>query len=89
MANIARKEMDGGDDVEPEEWTEVVAEGVEAVVPHQGAVKDILHQLLGGLRSGMSYGGVKNLEELYQTAEFIQITAAGKEESGVHDVNVL
>jgi IMP dehydrogenase len=88
-ANIARKEMDGRDDFEPEDWIDVVAEGVEAVVPHQGAVKDILHQLLGGLRSGMSYGGAKDLDELYQTAEFIQITAAGKEESGVHDVNVL
>lgn len=88
-ANVARKEIGREDELEPEEWIEVVPEGVEAVVPYRGGVTDILVQLLGGLRSGMSYGGAENLEALYQQAEFIRITAAGKEESGVHDVSVL
>ncbi len=88
-ANVARKQIDREDEVEPEEWQEVVPEGVEAVVPYRGGVADILHQLLGGLRSGMSYAGAMNLEELWERAEFIRITPAGREESGVHDVNVL
>ena len=46
-------------------------------------------QLVGGLRSGMSYCGAATLEELYQQAEFIRITQAGRDESGVHDVSVL
>lgn len=88
-ANITRKEMDGTEEVEPDEWIEVVPEGIEAVVPFRGSVNDILHQLLGGLRSGMSYAGASTLEELVECAEFVRITSAGKEESGVHDVDVL
>jgi len=86
-ANIARKEIGRTDELEPEEWIEVVPEGVEAVVPYQGSVMDILIQLLGGLRSGMSYGGATNLAELYENAEFIRITPAGREESEAHDVD--
>jgi IMP dehydrogenase len=88
-ANVARKEIDRQDDLDPEEWVEVVPEGVEAAVPYQGKVADILHQILGGLRSGMSYGGARTLDELYANAEFVRITDAGKEESGVHDVSML
>jgi IMP dehydrogenase len=88
-ANVARKEIDRQDDLDPEEWLEVVPEGVEAAVPYQGQVGDILHQLLGGLRSGMSYGGAQTLQDLRANAEFVRITDAGKEESGVHDVSVL
>ena len=89
MANVARKEVERQAEIEPDEWVEVVPEGVEAVVPYRGSVNEILHQLVGGLRSGMSYCGAITLEELYEKAEFIRITAAGREESGVHDVNVL
>lgn len=88
-ATVARKEIGKGDPLEPEDWSDVVPEGVEAVVPYRGSVTDILVQLLGGLRSGMSYGGAESLEILYQQAEFIRITAAGREESGVHDVDLL
>lgn len=88
-ANVARKEIALQGELEPEEWLEVVPEGVEAVVPYRGSVADILHQLVGGLRSGMSYAGARNLAELYENAEFIRITQAGQKESGVHDVSVL
>jgi IMP dehydrogenase len=88
-ANVARKEVERQEEIEPDEWVEVVPEGVEAVVPYRGSVDEILHQLVGGLRSGMSYCGAVTVEELYEKAEFIRITAAGREESGVHDVNVL
>lgn len=88
-ANVARKQVERGEEINPEEWVEVVPEGVEAVVPYRGDVSEILNQLVGGLRSGMSYCGSETLEALYDNAEFIRITHAGREESGVHDVNVL
>ena len=67
----------------------VVPEGVEAVVPYRGNVGEVLHQLVGGLRSGLSYGGAQNILELQENAEFIEITPAGIRESGSHDVKRL
>lgn len=84
-ANVDRQAMDKGD-VDMEDWERVVPEGVEAVVPYRGAVEDILHQLVGGLRSGLSYAGATSLRELQANAEFIRITPAGVKESGAHDV---
>jgi IMP dehydrogenase len=88
-ANVDRVEIDRKEYVDDEEWREIVPEGVEAVVPYRGSVEDILLQFVGGLRSGMSYAGAKNIEMFWEKAEFIRITAAGKTESGVHDVDVL
>ncbi len=88
-ANVDRKAIEKQEEPEVEEWGEIVPEGVEAVVPYRGLVGDILHQFIGGLRSGMSYAGALTIEELWENAEFIRITAAGQKESGVHDVNVL
>jgi IMP dehydrogenase len=88
-ANIARKEIEKLGEVDPDEWESVVPEGVEALVPYRGAVADILYQMVGGLRSGMSYAGAATLPELWENAEFIRITPAGREESGTHDVSVL
>lgn len=88
-ANVQRKAVDQGAEVDEEVWGEIVPEGVEAVVPYRGTVDDILHQLVGGLRSGMSYAGAETIEKLWENAEFIRITSAGKQESGVHDVSVL
>ncbi len=88
-ANIARKEIEIMGEVDPDEWEAVVPEGVEALVPYRGSVADILYQMLGGLRSGMSYAGAATIEELWQNAEFILITPAGQQESGAHDVNVI
>ncbi len=68
------------------EWDKVVPEGVEAVVPYRGQVHEILQQLVGGLRSGLSYGGAFTLPELWENAEFIEITPAGVRESRHHDV---
>jgi IMP dehydrogenase len=88
-ANVARKEIEQQGEIDPDEWEKVVPEGVEALVPYRGSVTDILHQLVGGLRSGMSYAGAATLEELRQNAEFIRITGAALQESGTHDVSVL
>lgn len=88
-ANVARKTIDRGERIQDEEWAEVVPEGVEAIVPYRGTVKDIIHQLVGGLRSGLSYAGATSIEDLWEQAEFIQITPAGIRESGSHDVNLV
>jgi len=88
-ANVDRQAMEKGTSVDPEDWDKVVPEGVEAVVPYRGAAADILHQLVGGLRSGLSYAGATTIAELQLNAEFIRITSAGMRESGSHDVQRL
>jgi IMP dehydrogenase len=65
---------------------EVVPEGVESVVPYKGPVAEIVGQLVGGLKSGMSYTDSKTIVELQNNAEFVQITNAGAHESGPHDL---
>jgi len=85
-ANIERQAIDKGVVVEPADWEQIVPEGVEAVVPYRGEATDILHQLVGGLRSGMSYAGATTIRELQERAEFIRITPAGMRESSSHDV---
>lgn len=64
----------------------LVAEGVEGLVPIKGSVKDLLDQALGGIKSGMFYVGAKNIPELQEKAQFIQITQASLSESHPHDV---
>ena len=88
-ANISRQGVEPGDKA-PEEvdWQAVVAEGVEAVVPFRGDVGEVLSQLVGGLRSGLSYAGARTVEELQANARFVRITQAGVKESGPHDVEL-
>jgi IMP dehydrogenase len=66
-----------------------VPEGVEAIVPYKGTVAEVVHQLLGGLHSGMSYCGVDRLCDLRGNGMFIVITAGGLRESHAHDVQQL
>ena len=68
------------------EKEKLVPEGVEGRVPYKGPVSQSVHQLTGGLRSGMGYSGCATLEELRKNAKFIRITNAGWRESHVHDV---
>ncbi len=70
------------------ETRKLVPEGVEGRVPHKGPLSASIHQLVGGLKSGMGYCGCKDIEELKQKAQFIRITPAGLRESHVHDVTV-
>lgn len=88
-ANVDRKTVETGTDVDPADWERVVPEGVEAVVPYRGPVKDILHLLVGGLRSGLTYSGATTLKELREKAEMVRITGAGIAESRHHDVDKL
>lgn len=69
--------------VEP---AKLVPEGVEGRIPYKGPLSQSIHQLTGGLRSGMGYCGCRNLTELRKKAKFIMITNAGLRESHVHDV---
>ncbi|ABI78763.1 inosine-5'-monophosphate dehydrogenase [Hyphomonas neptunium ATCC 15444] len=64
----------------------LVPEGIEGQVPFKGPVGAIIHQMVGGLRAAMGYVGAKDIAELHQKAEFVQITGAGLNESHVHDV---
>ncbi|MBI4079045.1 MAG: IMP dehydrogenase [Candidatus Levybacteria bacterium] len=64
----------------------LVAEGVEALVPVKGMVKEIVDQALGGIKSGMYYVGAKSIAELWEKAQFIQITQASLTESHPHSI---
>lgn len=64
----------------------IVPEGVESMVPYKGKVSDVIYQLLGALKSGMSYCNAKNIPELWKNARFTKITEAGFRESKSHNV---
>ncbi|MCR2102925.1 IMP dehydrogenase [Campylobacter upsaliensis] len=66
----------------------LVPEGIEGRVPYVGSIKNVIHQLLGGLRSSMGYVGAKDLLDFRERAEFVEITSAGLKESHVHDVTI-
>ncbi|MBD5165343.1 IMP dehydrogenase [Helicobacter sp.] len=66
----------------------LVPEGIEGRVPYRGKITDIIHQMLGGLRSSMGYLGSKDIPTLWEKAEFVEITQSGLRESHVHDVMI-
>ena len=76
--------LDLGDDL-----NDYVAEGVEAFVPYKGTVTDILTQITGGIRSGLSYCGGHTIQQMQQNAEFIKMSGAGFAESKSHDVDLM
>jgi len=75
-------QSDVGDDVK------LVPEGIEGMVPLRGPLSANIHQLMGGLRSGMGYTGCATIKELQDNGRFIRITGAGLKESHVHDVTI-
>jgi IMP dehydrogenase len=64
----------------------LVPEGIEGRIPYRGHLTSTIHQLLGGLRSGMGYIGAANLAELRDRARFVRVSSAGRQEGHVHDV---
>jgi len=89
-ASLGRKYREEGEQlIESEDLNDYVPEGVEAMVSYKGSVVEIIRQLVGGLRSGLSYCGAKTITEMQQNAEFVRITTAGYIESQPHDVNVM
>ena len=66
----------------------LVPEGIEGQVPVKGPARDVVHQLVGGVKAAMGYTGAATLAELRERARFVQITGAGLRESHVHDVTI-
>ena len=88
-ASIGRKSKETGSIALDDDLNDYVAEGVEAMVPYKGAVVDILKQLSGGIRSGLSYCGARTILQMQQNAEFIKMSRAGFAESQPHDVSLM
>ena len=72
-----------------DDLNDYVAEGVEAMVPYKGSVTEIITQITGGIRSGLSYCGASNIKQMQENAEFIKISRAGFAESQSHDVDIM
>jgi len=66
----------------------LVPEGIEGQVPYKGPAREVIHQLVGGVKAAMGYTGARTVEELRQKARFVRITNAGLRESHVHDVTI-
>ena len=88
-ASLGRKSKDSGSVSFDDDLNDYVAEGVEAMVPYKGTVTDILKQLTGGVRSGLSYCGAHNIPQMHENAEFIKMSRAGFSEIERHDVSVM
>ncbi len=88
MGSIAGMENGSKDRYFQSNAKKLVPEGVEGRVAYKGLVEDTVFQLLGGLRSGMGYCGVQNIEELKENGRFVKITAASLKESHPHDIQI-
>jgi IMP dehydrogenase len=88
-ASMSRSDKNGNDGDDMEKFRHVVPEGVEAMVPYRGHVAEIIEQLVGGLRSGLSYCGSSTIDEMQKIAKFIRISPAGLRESYPHDNKLL
>ena len=88
MGSLSAMALGSKDRYFQENAEKLVPEGIEGRVPFKGAVADTIYQLLGGLRAGMGYCGVKNIDELMSNTRFIRVTSAGLKESHPHDVTI-
>ncbi len=86
MGSMGAMEKGSKDRYFQEDATKLVPEGIEGRVPYKGYVMDTIYQLVGGLRAGMGYCGVKNIEEMITNTKFIRMTGAGLKESHPHDI---
>jgi IMP dehydrogenase len=71
-----------------EDAKKLVPEGIEGRMPYKGPLADTVHQLVGGVRSGMGYCGTKDLHDLREKAQFVRMTGAGLRESHPHQVQI-
>lgn len=88
MGSIGAMKEGSKDRYFQENESKLVPEGIEGRVAYKGPLKDTIHQLLGGLRSGMGYCGTATIEELKNDTAFVRITGAGLRESHPHDVQI-
>ncbi|GAB3694681.1 IMP dehydrogenase [Halorubrum pallidum] len=90
MGSVGAMKSGGGDRYlkEESEDEEFVPEGVEAATPYKGSLASELHQLTGGMRSGMGYVGAETVPGLHERAEFVRVSSAGQTEGHPHDVMI-
>jgi len=88
MGSLGAMQAGSGDRYFQENVKKLVPEGIEGRVPYKGPLADTVFQLVGGLRAGMGYCGVRNLQELKEKTRFIRITGASLRESHPHDVQI-
>jgi IMP dehydrogenase len=88
MGSLAAMREGSSDRYAQTDPRKIVPEGVEGRVPYRGPLSETIHQLVGGLRSGMGYVGARNLQELSQKARFVRITNSGLRESHPHSVSI-
>ena len=88
QATVDRKAREGESEITQDEMEEYVSEGVDAIVPYRGGTREVLAQLVGGLKSGMSYTNAHTVDELHEKAIFTRMTAVGLRESHPHDVSL-
>ncbi|WP_254830972.1 IMP dehydrogenase [Haloglomus salinum] len=90
MGSVGAMQSGGGDRYlkDDEEDEEYVPEGVEAATPYKGPLADELHQLVGGMQSGMGYVGAETIPEFKERSEFVRVSAAGQTEGHPHDVMI-
>jgi IMP dehydrogenase len=88
MGSVGAMQSGGGDRYlkEEQEDEEFVPEGVEAATPYKGPLESELHQLVGGMQSGMGYVGASTIPEFKERAEFVRVSSAGQTEGHPHDV---
>ncbi|PWV97421.1 IMP dehydrogenase [Paenibacillus cellulosilyticus] len=88
MGSIGAMKEGSKDRYFQENESKLVPEGIEGRVPYKGPMADTVHQMIGGLRSGMGYCGTATIEELKNDTQFVRITGAGLRESHPHDVQI-
>jgi IMP dehydrogenase len=88
MGSVGAMQSGGGERYrkDPEAGEDYVPEGVEAATPYKGTLESELHQLVGGMQSGMGYVGAASVPEFKERSEFVRVSAAGQQESHPHDV---
>src|SRR3546814_10373639 len=79
---------DWSSDVCSSDLLKLVPEGIEGQVPYKGHARDVIHQLVGGVKAAMGYTGSETIHALQERAQFVRITNAGLRESHVHDVSI-
>ena len=88
MGSLGAMQKGSGDRYFQSGTKKYVPEGVEGRVPYKGAVSETIYQMMGGLRSGMGYCGVPNIQALRTKTKFVRITGAGLKESHPHDIYI-
>lgn len=88
MGSLSAMKRGSADRYFQETAKKLVPEGVEGRVPYRGYVKEVIFQLIGGLKSGMGYCGAKDIKTLQENAQFISISPAGLRESHPHDITI-